>query len=222
VEPRPSAAVLLLRGRSPWEVLMIRRPGGAEFAPGAFVYPGGSVHADDLVFGDERRAAAVRELFEETGILLARGRTRFAGPREQARLAGLLESGGAWPEALASLGLRLALDRLAFLTRWITPEPLRRRFDTSFYLARLPAGQAVRPQPGEVVDWRWVEPRQALGDDSLNLVHATRRIMESVAREPDAGRLVARARRRQPGPPVLPRLVPAGEGWQVVDDYELA
>ena len=52
VEPRPSATVIVLRGRSPFEVLMMRRPGGAEFAPNAYVFPGGSVHAEDHAFGD--------------------------------------------------------------------------------------------------------------------------------------------------------------------------
>src|SRR4051812_47948556 len=65
VTPRPSATVLLLRGSQPWELLLMRRPGGADFAPGAYVFPGGSVHGEDAKWPDEIRAAAVRELFEE-------------------------------------------------------------------------------------------------------------------------------------------------------------
>src|SRR5256884_8661531 len=71
VTPRPSATVLLIRGNDPWELLMVHRPGGADFAPGAYVFPGGTVHEDDQVFADELRAAAGRELFEEAGILLS-------------------------------------------------------------------------------------------------------------------------------------------------------
>ena len=68
VTPRPSATVLLVReapNAGDWELLLMRRPGGADFAPGAYVFPGGTVHAGDSKFPDEIRAAAVRELFEE-------------------------------------------------------------------------------------------------------------------------------------------------------------
>ena len=79
VTPRHSATVLLVRGRAPWELLLMRRPGGADFAPGAYVFPGGTVREDDQASGDEIRAAAVRELFEEVGILLARHAKRLTG-----------------------------------------------------------------------------------------------------------------------------------------------
>src|ERR1700738_169011 len=58
VKPRPAATVLLVRGAEPWEVLMLRRPGGADFAPGAHVFPGGSVHAEDRLLGDPLPGAA--------------------------------------------------------------------------------------------------------------------------------------------------------------------
>src|SRR5262245_284946 len=71
VTPRPSATVLLVRGTEPWELLMVQRPGGADFAPSAWVFPGGTVTEEDRSFEDELRAAATRELFEEAGIRLA-------------------------------------------------------------------------------------------------------------------------------------------------------
>src|SRR5437879_10985174 len=82
VTPRPSATVLLVRGAQEWELLLMQRPGGADFAPGAYVFPGGTVHADDHAWPDEIRAAAMRELFEEVGILLARSGRRFARDRD--------------------------------------------------------------------------------------------------------------------------------------------
>ena len=127
VEPRPAATVVLARGRDPWEVLLMRRPGGAEFAPGAHVFPGGSLHREDHSFPDETRAAAVRELFEEVGVLLARRSRRFARDRDCGRLRELLGQGLAFPAALASLALEPAFDRLAYFARWVTPKPLRRR-----------------------------------------------------------------------------------------------
>jgi 8-oxo-dGTP pyrophosphatase MutT (NUDIX family) len=164
--------------------------------------------------------AAVRELFEEVGLLLARRRDRrFARDRECGRLRERLEAGVPWPAALRSLELTPALDRLVFLARWITPEVVARRFDTRFYVARRPPGQTVHPQPGEVADWLWTSPAEALAPGGPTLVHATRRILESVAGEPDAVRLIARLRRRAETPAVMPRVVrrPDG-GFEIVED----
>lgn len=221
VTPRPAATVLLIdHAVRPWKVLMMRRPGGADFAPGAYVFPGGSVHAEDAELGDECRAAATRELFEEVGILLARLPSgRFARDRECGRLRELLEAGDGWISSLRELELTPATDRLVFLARWVTPEVVARRFDTRFYLARRPAGQTVHPQPGEVVDWTWTTPANALGPGGLQMVHATRRVLQSLNGEQHASRLIARLRRRAETPPVLPRVVrrPDG-GFEVVDD----
>ncbi|HXM57028.1 MAG TPA: NUDIX hydrolase [Candidatus Dormibacteraeota bacterium] len=220
VTPRPASTVLLIDAAvAPWRLLMMRRPGGADFAPGAYVFPGGSVHADDAMLGDADRVAAVRELFEEVGVLLARRRDgRFARDRECGGLRSLLAAGATFGSALDSLGLSLALDRLVFLARWITPEAVRRRFDTRFYLARRPPGQTVHPQEGEVADWLWIAPAEALAEGGPTLVHATRRILESVAGEPDARRLIARRRRRSETPPVTPVVVPRpGGGFDILD-----
>jgi 8-oxo-dGTP pyrophosphatase MutT (NUDIX family) len=179
VTPRPSASVLLLRNSNPWEVLMLRRPGGADFAPGAFVFPGGSVHESDGSAPDPLRAAALRELQEEAGITLG------------------------------------SPDDLVYLTRWITPELLRRRFDTTFYLALLPDGQDVAIDEGEIVDSRWVDPAQGLTDPSLVLVYATRAILEDVAIETDTQRLIEIVRARKVAPPVMPRLVQTDKGWKI-------
>jgi len=221
VTPRPAATVLLVDPtQQPWQVLMMRRPGGADFAPGAYVFPGGSVHAEDAELGDESRAAAVRELFEEVGILLARRSDgRFVRDRECSRLRATLMAGVGWIDGLRELRLTPAIDRLVFLARWITPEAVARRFDTRFYMARRPAGQTVHPQPGEVVSWTWTTPAGALVVDGLPLVHATRRILESVAAEGDVSRLMARLRRRPESPPVLPRLRRRPDGtFGVVDE----
>jgi 8-oxo-dGTP pyrophosphatase MutT (NUDIX family) len=214
VVPRLAATVLLLDGAvRPWQVLMMQRPGGAEFLPGAYVFPGGAEHPEDGSFADASRAAGIRELFEEVGILLARrpdGRT--ARDADCGRLRDLLASGRAWVEALSELRLSPALDRLVFLARWVTPESVPRRFDTCFYVARRPSGQTVHPQPGEVADWCWISPAAALGPDGPRLVHVTRRVLESVAGEPDAARLIARLRRRRRSAPVRPRLVRRPDG----------
>ena len=214
VTPRPSATVLLVRDANPWELLLVQRPGGADFAPGAYVFPGGTVHDDDRAWGDEIRGAAVREVFEEVGILLARGATDAHCVRVREMLAG----DSTFSRAVGELGLQPSLDELVLLARWITPAQLRRRYDTRFFLARMPEGQAVQPQEGEVTDWLWVSPASALENPDVTLVYATRAVLESVAGARDVGSLFAHARRLDPVPVVEPRMVRTAAGWQVVRD----
>jgi 8-oxo-dGTP pyrophosphatase MutT (NUDIX family) len=194
----------------------MRRPGGADFAPGAYVFPGGTVHGDDSGSGDEIAAAAVRELFEEVGILLARKGGRFARERDCEQVRAQVASGRTFGQALLALGLEPAHDRLVYLARWVTPAQLRRRFDARFFLARLPAGQIVRPQQGEVADWLWITPAKALRDPEITLVYATRTVLESVATGQDAATVFARARRIGEVPIVEPRLVQTDDGWEIV------
>lgn len=212
VTPRPSATVLLVRDDDPLELLMVRRPGGADFAPGAYVFPGGAVHEDDRMFEDELRAAAVRELFEEVGILLA-PKARDAECAEVRKLVG---AGGSFGRALLELGLAPAFDELVMFARWVTPAPMRRRFDARFYLARLPEGQSVRPQEGEVTDWLWIAPSRALDSPDITLVYATRAVLESVADARDVSTLLARARALKEIPTVEPRIVQTDGGWEIV------
>jgi 8-oxo-dGTP pyrophosphatase MutT (NUDIX family) len=223
--------VLLVRGKKPWELLLMRRPGGADFAPGAYVFPGGVVHASDSEWQgskgqeskgqeskghDEIGVAAVREMFEEVGILLARNGRRFVRERECDRIRDLIGGGSSFSAALRMRELEPALDRLVLLTRWVTPAALRRRYDARFYLARLPAGQAVRVQTEEVSDWLWITPERALREPAITLVYATRKVLESVASDEDASRLFARVRRLTSVPVVEPRLVQTQSGWEIV------
>lgn len=218
VTPRPSATVLLVRDGSPWELLLVQRPGGADFAPGAYVFPGGTVHESDRSFGDEIRAAAVRELFEEAGILLARKGTRFGREADCEKLRTLTEQGSGFDQALGELALVPAFDRLVPFARWVTPALLRRRFDARFFLARLPPGQEIRPQPGEITDWLWIAPQRALDEPRITLVYATRAVLESVAGSPSVSALLAKARRIKEIPVVEPRIVETNGGWEIVRD----
>jgi recombination protein RecT len=216
VTPRHSATVLLVRGREPWELLLMRRPGGADFAPGAYVFPGGTVHESDHASSDEIRAAAVRELFEEMGILLARHGKRFARESDSDKVRHLIANGKTFGEALPELGLEPAFDRLVLFARWVTPAQLRRRYDARFFLAQLPANQVVRPQDGEVTDWLWIEPQKALDSQELTLVYATRTVLESVASDKDSARLFSRARQLGDVPTVEPEMVQTENGWEIV------
>ncbi|HKW73126.1 MAG TPA: NUDIX hydrolase, partial [Candidatus Dormibacteraeota bacterium] len=117
VTPRPSATVLLVRGEEPWELLMVQRPGGADFAPGAWVFPGGTVIEDDRSFEDELRAAAVREVFEEVGILLASD----AGDAECMWVGRELRRGISFSGSMHKAGLAPDFGALVIFARWVTP-----------------------------------------------------------------------------------------------------
>jgi len=151
----------------------------------------------------------VREVFEETGILLARN------PNVD-RVRELVDGGASFPDALRQAGITPDLDALVMFARWITPALLRRRFDTRFYLARMPEGQSVRAQQGEIVAWRWVSPALALASPELTLVYATRAVLESVADTADVDALFARARALREIPIVEPRIVQTESGWEII------
>ena len=194
----------------------MRRPGGADFAPGAYVFPGGVVHNEDFEWGDAIAAAAIRELFEEVGILLARDGSRFARDRDCELVRAAVAGGSSFSDALRSHGLQPDLDRLVLLTRWVTPALLTRRYDARFYLARLPANQTVHVQPDEVIDWVWATPERALRDPDITLVYATRKVLESVAGDEEASEVLRRARGQVDVPIVEPRMVQTESGWEIV------
>jgi len=204
-----------MRGKKPWELLLMRRPRDADFAAGAYVFPGGVAHSEDSQWGDEIAAAAVRELFEEVGILLARDGRRFARDPDSDRIRTLVAGGSSFTQALRSIGLQPALERLVLLTRWVTPALLSRRYDARFYLARLPAGQTVQAEPGEVADWVWVTPERALRDPAITLVYATRKVLESVNADEDATSLITRTKRLKNVPVVEPRMTRTESGWEI-------
>ncbi len=163
--PPPEAvvatAVILHRdGPSGREAFLVRRDGARRFAGGWHAFPGGRLEPEDAsveVAGLEGEAAAllacaVRELFEETGVLLARGRERLdRGAREAARRA-LLDGGQTLQAILEEHRLALDPSLLVPAGRWITPEHLPLRYDARLYLARLPEGEAATVWPGELVD----------------------------------------------------------------------
>ncbi|MDP4614542.1 MAG: MBL fold metallo-hydrolase [Limnohabitans sp.] len=170
---RPAATVLLLRdGPHGIEVLMTRRSMTASFAPGAYVFPGGGIDAADAqAHGMAQRRpkqsdlhltqaiAAIRESFEELGILFARhadGRwadnTDIAQIDRKAPLAAQCQA----------QGLTLAADQVFVLAHWITDRDLPRRFDVPFLVARMPEGQTPVADESEQFEPVWVRPQDAL------------------------------------------------------------
>lgn len=154
--PAAAAAVLLCRqSASGLELYLVRRHSRSAFMPDQYVFPGGRVDA-----GESPRAAAVRELFEEAGVLLgseACAASQLA-PWRRALLAG--EAG--IPDFLGSAGAAAVLQSLPAWGRWLTPSTMTRRFDTRFYIAELPEGQEADFATGETSDGVWVSPAAAI------------------------------------------------------------
>lgn len=169
VVPRRSASLLLVRD-DPLRVLMLRRGSSRGAFPSALVFPGGVLEKADWDWASASgstpttetaalRATAIRETWEEVGVLLARnaaGDTLEGASVNTPSAVG--EAGLAG--ALAAAGAKLALDELVPFGRWITPLGGGRRFDTDFFLARAPAGQEPTADGVEAVAIRWVRPAE--------------------------------------------------------------
>ena len=154
------------------EVLMTRRSLTASFAPGAYVFPGGGIDpADALAHTQALRrpgqsdlhltqaVAAIRESFEELGVLLARHPDgRMATQSDVARL----DRSAPFAAQCAALGLRMAADEVFVLAHWVTDRDLPRRFDVPFLVARMPSGQAPVADETEQFEPVWIRPAQAL------------------------------------------------------------
>jgi len=196
---------------------MVRRPRGAAFMADAFVFPGGSVdEGDKLPSSDACCIAAIRELFEEAGVLLAvdqsRAPVRTDGDAwfDEARRA-IKEGKRTFRELLDERGLALAVDELAFFARWITPSSEPRRFDARFFLARMPPGQTARFDETELKEQRWATPRALLDDHArggIKLPPPTLWHLRDLSRRASIDEALAWARARTVEP-VRPKLVPA-------------
>ena len=170
---RPAATVLLVRdGAQGMEVLMTRRSASASFVPGAYVFPGGGIDpADRQAHALARRRpgqgdlhltqaiAAIRESFEELGVVLAR-RADGAWPAGD-ELAGFDRS-QPFAAQIAARGLTLAADGVYLLAHWITGRDLPRRFDVPFLVAAMPEGQTPVADDSEQFEPVWVRPADAL------------------------------------------------------------
>lgn len=188
VAPRPASTILLLRDaadKKEIEVFMMVRHYEIDFNSGALVFPGGSVDKGDkeiianpaLYAGGEGldenalsfRIAAIRETFEESGILLARPKgskalvdAKRASEIEAANRAALCDGKISFLKVLTDNDLLLALDELVPYAHWVTPEGMPKRFDTWFFLAAAPPDQLGAHDGKESTDSIWVSPREAL------------------------------------------------------------
>ena len=222
-EPRLAATVLLVRDRpAGLEVFMVERHHQIDFATGALVFPGGKVDPADAdprlrarcgeaLASDEAgrmlRVAAIRETFEECGVLLAR--TRGA-----ARLIDSPAAGEKFADLVERDDLLLATDCLVPFAHWITPAIVPKRFDTHFFMAAAPEHQLAVHDGHESVDSVWISPRAALADAEAGrrtVIYPTLMNLVRLAESRDvAGALDAA--RRQPIVTVQPALTRRADG----------
>jgi 8-oxo-dGTP pyrophosphatase MutT (NUDIX family) len=178
-EPRQAASIIVLRDSPEGpEVLLVQRNPEQRFMGGAWVFPGGAVHAEDA----DHAAAALRELREEAGIVLSAG------------------------------------AEVVPWSRWITPEEVKVRFDTWFFVAAAPPQAEPSPDGGECVDARWLRPAAALeahGRDELMLVFPTIKHLEALAQAGSVADALEKARTREVVP-VQPRVVVRGKAAEIL------
>jgi 8-oxo-dGTP pyrophosphatase MutT (NUDIX family) len=254
VAPREAASVILARDASVGvEVLLLQRHPDSRFSPGAFAFPGGRVEGADAAPGVEVRCrgldraaaarqlagvspperaigfwvAALREAFEEAGLLLAYGpdeRPVDASTLAEARAhrARCREDSARFVQLLVALDLVLATDRVAYWAHWITPEERPIRYDTRFFVATAGRDQVPDPDGHEMVAAHWTVPEEALARHrarELMLPLPTQRILAALSEHRDADALLAAARGREIRP-VRPRIVrdAAGERILLPDD----
>ena len=220
--PRAASTILLLRDSAAGEIeiFMMVRHYEIDFNSGALVFPGGSVDKGDkeiiatpaLYSGGEGfdeatlsfRIAAIRETFEESGILLARAKgsgtpvdARRAGELADKHRVALNEHKISFLSILADNGLQLALDTLVPYAHWITPEGMPKRFDTWFFLAAAPPDQLGAHDGRESTDSIWVSPREAVeGGESgrFKLPFPTTRNLIRLAKQPTVQAAMEHAR----------------------------
>ncbi|MGB1190123.1 MAG: NUDIX hydrolase [Pseudomonadales bacterium] len=208
---RPAATVIIARpGASQFEILMLKRTNAAVFAGGMYVFPGGKIDPQDgdkalqphlsplspnqtaqrIALGDHWQAcwvAAIRETFEEAGILLAYGSDNKLVDTNAINTSAYRSAIHAGEMSMIDLcrreSLRLALDQLHFFNRWVTPEGRPRRFDTRFFIANAPIHQLHLHDGKETTDSLWISPGEALARNasgSFDMMRVTTKQLDTL------------------------------------------
>jgi glyoxylase-like metal-dependent hydrolase (beta-lactamase superfamily II)/8-oxo-dGTP pyrophosphatase MutT (NUDIX family) len=244
--PRPAATIVVVRdGPGGIEVLLSRRAERGDHNSGAWVFPGGIVEPGDALahaacdglsdaeasrrLGLERGGldyyvAAVRECFEESGLLFARSDGAALVDLDGADAARL----SPWRLALhrcersitefcAAERLRLAVDQLVYLSHWLTPLGRAKRFDTRFFIAAAPANQTAAHDGTELVEQLWVAPKDALARSaSLRLLTPTQKTLETIGRFATVAEAMAWATAPRTVALVMPRVANGSGGLRPV------
>ena len=256
VELRDAATVLILRDGEPdadggcLEVFMLRRNLNSDFVGGAYVFPGGAVDPEDrhddleavcrgrsdadasARLGIERGGlafwvAAIRESFEEAGVLLAYDPDgdviRLADPDTNERFSVHRTAVDTGRRRLVEIceeeGLELAVDAMWYFGHWITPEGAPRRYDTRFFVTLAPPAQTPVHDDHEVIANTWIRPKDALarhGSGSFAMMPPTIASLRAVSRFATAGEALAAATEITDVPTILPRVIVDEGGVRIV------
>lgn len=237
--PRPAATIVVLRdGQKGVEVLLSRRAERGDHNSGAWVFPGGIVEGADALAhaacdgltddeasrrlgvasgGLDYWVAAIRECFEESGLLFARGDGDALVDLDGSDAARL----SPWRLALhrcersivdfcTAEHLRLAVDRLVYLSHWLTPLGRPKRFDTRFFVAAAPPAQTAAHDGTELVEQLWISPQEALARSaSMRMLTPTQKTLETIGRFATVADAIAWAMAPRKVALVMPR---AGNG----------
>jgi glyoxylase-like metal-dependent hydrolase (beta-lactamase superfamily II)/8-oxo-dGTP pyrophosphatase MutT (NUDIX family) len=250
--PRAAATLVVVRDAAVGiEVLLLRRAERGDHNSGAWVFPGGLVepgdaqcHAlctglDDAAAGArlalphgalDYYVAAVRECFEEAGLLFALdadgrilNRHDAAAPEIASWRQPLHRGERTLTELCARHGLRLAMDRLVYFSHWLTPLGRAKRFDTRFFIAEAPDAQLASHDDNELVEQRWLRPADALAQGAaLKLMTPTLKTLEAIARFDTVHALLTWARARREIVLMMPRLGVGRQGLRPVTPDEPA
>ena len=242
--PAATVVLLRDRPAGGIEILLIQRHRASKFAAGDHVFPGGKVEADDhsddvvgwcagLAVDDAARTlglaeaprtalgywvGTIREAFEEVGVLLATGEggrpPRIAADRLAAYRHACQKDHRAFWEMVRGERLTLATDRLTYFAHWITPEENPLRFDTRFFAAPMPEGQAASADEREIIGVRWLSPREAFEAESRGEISLRRptvanlKLFEGAASVVEAVAGIA----GRPIPTIRPRVIVDADG----------
>ena len=251
VEVRDAATVMLLRdGPDGVEVCMLQRNLQSDYVGGAYVFPGGGVDPQDagqdldemflgrtdveasrLLDVDQGGlafwVAAIRESFEEAGLLLAETvageRISFSDPEVAARFEVHRRDVDSGRRRLAEIcleeKLRLEVGSIHYFSRWVTPLGAPRRYDTRFFVAAAPEGQVALHDDAEVIATRWLTPAAALADQEaarITMVFPTIRTMIELAKFDSAAQVLEHAAMQTEITPMLPFMEDFGAGLRIV------
>jgi 8-oxo-dGTP pyrophosphatase MutT (NUDIX family) len=253
VIPRDAATVMLVRDGEldgALEVFMMRRNLNSDFVGGAYVFPGGAVDDHDrhqdlepicagrtdaeasALLGIDGGGlafwvAAIRETFEEAGVLLAYDRSGriidWTDPEVEARFAEHRKAVDAGDRRLVDVcaeeGLQLAVDAMHYFSHWITPEGPPRRYDTRFFVAAAPVGHTYLHDDGETIASCWIRPQDALDQHrrgEFEMIFPTIKNLEAIARFDTAAELLDAAKHIGDIPALLPRVVNDGDGMRIL------
>ncbi len=214
---KPAATVMLLRnadaGSERIEVFMLRRTKAAAFAGGMYVFPGGKVEEADGDDDDGYAIAAIRECYEEAGVLLATdtdGQMVSNGHPALAQRQAVYDGTIDLRQLCEQHRLSPAIDHLVWISHWITPvREAPRRFDTRFFVAVAPANQASHHDDNETIASEWISPKDALGRQErgeLTMMPPTIKNLEFLATHTNAESAMAAARLLARPTAILPKL----------------